>query len=197
MRLKNTYLSSLGITVSLVFVLSALCVSARQIRTGTQPNRTVDYDRLAKIDGLINAHVSSNWVEGVVTIVVKDNQLVQYKGYGYADAVFMQMLLNDGVYDGHRILAPRTVELMVQNQIGGLSLGNNKFGLGFEVVTEAGAAEGPRNAGTFAWGGYYGTSYFADPKAHLVCLVMTQQTPNSHADLMKKIEAMIYANLKP
>lgn len=111
-------------------------------------------------------------------------------------AVFLQMLLNRGIYNGHRILAPRTVELMVQNQIGGLSLGKNKFGLGFEVVTEEGAAEGPRNAGSFSWGGYYGTYFWADPRAHLVCLIVTQQTPNSHADLTKKLEAMIYSSLK-
>jgi CubicO group peptidase (beta-lactamase class C family) len=111
-------------------------------------------------------------------------------------AIFLQMLLNRGTYGGHTILAPRTVELMVQNQIGDLSLGKNKFGLGFEIVTAAGAADGARNAGTFAWGGYYGTSFWADPKEHLVCLIMTQQTPNSHGDLSKKFETLVYSSLK-
>jgi len=37
------------------------------------------------------------------------------------------MLLNHGAYRGHMILAPRTVKLMLQNQIGDLSLGKNKL----------------------------------------------------------------------
>ena len=63
-------------------------------------------------------------------------------------------------------------------------------------MTAAGAADGARNAGSFAWGGYYGTSFWADPKAHLVCLIMTQQTPNSHGDLSKKFESLVYSSLR-
>jgi len=32
-------------------------------------------------------------------------------------AVFMQMLLNGGIYNGHRILAKRTVEMMTSGQL--------------------------------------------------------------------------------
>lgn len=111
-------------------------------------------------------------------------------------AIFLQMLLNKGVYNGHRILSPRTVELMLQNQIGDLSLGKNKFGLGFEITTAQGAATGARSVGTFAWGGYYGTTYWADPAKNMVCLIMTQQTPNSHGDLFKKFEVLVYQALQ-
>lgn len=112
-------------------------------------------------------------------------------------AVFLQMLLNKGKYNGHQILSPRSVELMTQNQIGDLSLGKNKFGLGFEIVTAQGAAMGPRSTGTFAWGGYFGTTYWADPEENMVCLIMTQQTPNSHGDLFKKFEVLVYQALQP
>ncbi len=111
-------------------------------------------------------------------------------------AVFMQMLLNGGVYNGHQILSPHTIELMTMNQIDTLSLGDNKFGLGFAVTTEKGAAAGPYSKGSFSWGGYYGTTYWADPKEHMVCLIMTQQNPNSHGDLTLKIENIIYGSLK-
>jgi len=112
-------------------------------------------------------------------------------------AVFLQMLLNKGKYNGKQLLSPRTVELMLQNQIGNLSLGKNKFGLGFEITTAQGAAAGPRREGSFAWGGYYGTTYWADPEKNMVCLIMTQQTPNSHGDLAKKFEELVYQALQP
>ena len=111
-------------------------------------------------------------------------------------AIFLQMLLNGGVYNGKRILSPRTVEMMTSNQLDFHYNGTNDFGLGFEIVTDKGANLGPRNKGSFSWGGYYGTNYWADPKAKLVCLIMTQQTPNSHGDLANKFTALVYSSLK-
>ena len=111
-------------------------------------------------------------------------------------AVFMQMLLNGGIYNGHRILAKRTVEMMTSGQLAPGLFGDDNFGLGFEITSEKSAARGPRYAGSFAWGGYYGTTYWADPKAHLVCLFMTQQNPNSHGDVEQKFETMVYSSLK-
>lgn len=111
-------------------------------------------------------------------------------------AIFMQMLLNGGVYNGKRILSPRTVEMMTSNQLDFHYNGTNDFGLGFDIVTDKSANLGPRNKGAFSWGGYYGTTYWADPKAKLVCLIMTQHTPNSHGDLAKKITDIIYSSLK-
>ena len=110
-------------------------------------------------------------------------------------AQFLQMLLNGGTYNGHEILAPRTVEMMISNQLD-FPFGDNGFGLSFEVVSDKGAAKGPRNKGSFSWGGYWGTNFWADPKAHLVCLIMTQQTPDSHSDLQQKFQDMVYASLK-
>src|SRR5690606_1213420 len=67
----------------------------------------------------------------------------------YDDAVFMQMLLNNGVYNGKRILSRNTIRMMTSNQIGDLTLGQgNAFGLGFEVVTEKGSAFSPRSKGS-------------------------------------------------
>ena len=112
-------------------------------------------------------------------------------------AIFLQMLLNGGKYNGHQILAPRTVQLMTSGQLDFTINGNgNNFGLGFEITSAKAAARLPRNEGSFAWGGYYGTTYWADPKAHMICLIMTQQGPNSHGDLAAKFEAVVYGSLK-
>lgn len=110
-------------------------------------------------------------------------------------AKFLQMLLNGGTYNGHEILSPRSVQMMTRNQLD-FKFGVNGFGLGFEVVSQLGGNRGPRNEGSFAWGGYWGTTYWVDPQAHLVCLIMTQQTPNSHGDLAQKFMDMVYSSLK-
>lgn len=113
----------------------------------------------------------------------------------YDYAIFLQMLLNGGIYNGHRILAPRTVQLMLGSQLSTPFNGNDFFSLGFQITSARSAARIPRNEGSFGWGGYFGTTYWADPKARLVCLFMTQQTPNSHGNLEAKFEEMIYASL--
>lgn len=111
-------------------------------------------------------------------------------------AIFMQMMLNGGKYNGHQILSKRTVEMMTSGQLKDGMFGDDNFGLGFAITSEKSAAKGPRYAGSFSWGGYYGTTYWADPKAHLVCLFMTQQNPNSHSDVEGKFESIVYSSLK-
>ncbi len=111
-------------------------------------------------------------------------------------AVFMQMLLNGGLYNGRRILSKRSVEMMTSNQLKGEMFGDSGMGLGFGLTSAMDEAKGGRYSGSFAWGGYYGTSYWADPKAKLVCLFMTQQNPNSHGDIHEKFEAILYSSLK-
>lgn len=106
-------------------------------------------------------------------------------------AVFLQMMLNGGIYNGHRILSKRTVEMMTSNQ-----LKDDVMGLGFGITTEKEEARGPRYAGSYSWGGYFGTTYWVDPKAKLVCLFMTQQNPNSHGDIEQKFESILYSSLK-
>ncbi len=111
-------------------------------------------------------------------------------------AVFLQMLLNGGTYNGHQIISPHTAEAMTSNHLNFLFDGTNDFGLSFLVTSEKGAEKGTRNKGTFSWGGFFGTTYWADPEEHLICLIMTQQTPNSHYQVMDKFEAMVYSSLK-
>ncbi len=110
-------------------------------------------------------------------------------------ATFLQMLLNKGEYDGKRLLSSRTVELMTTNQIGELNVGKDKFGLGFEITTEDGQTVLGISEGSFAWGGYYGTTYWADPSEGLVCLLFMQQFPLSHGEIQNKFKAMVYQAL--
>ena len=75
-------------------------------------------------------------------------------------------------------------------------LGDDNFCLGFALTSKKSANLKMLNEGSFAWGGYYGTTYWADPKEKLVCLIMTQQNPNAHYDYVDKIVNVIYSSLK-
>jgi CubicO group peptidase (beta-lactamase class C family) len=110
-------------------------------------------------------------------------------------AIFLQMLLNNGEYNGNKILSRRTVELITSNQIGELNRGHNKFGLGFEITTKQGQADLGISEGSFSWGGYFATNYWADPKEKLVCLIFTQQSPMSHGEIHNKFKALVYQAL--
>jgi len=107
-------------------------------------------------------------------------------------AVFLQMMLNKGEYNGKRLLARRTVELMTSNQIGDLNLGYDKFGLGFQITTAKGQSVLGISEGSFAWGGYFATTYWADPSEHLVGLLFMQASPLTHPEIQNKFKAMVY-----
>ena len=111
-------------------------------------------------------------------------------------AIFLQMILNGGVYNGKQILGRRTAELMISPQLEPGLMGNDNFSLGFSITGEKSANLNMRTKGSFSWGGYYGTTYWADPKEKLIVLIMTQHTPNSHSDFNAKIENIIYGSLK-
>lgn len=110
-------------------------------------------------------------------------------------AIFLQMLLNGGQYNGKVFLAPATVRMMLSNQIGNLSIGDKKFGLGFGLATEQTAARLPASEGSFDWGGFFGTNYWADPKTGVIGIVMTQKVPNSYGDLNDKFKVLVYQAL--
>lgn len=114
----------------------------------------------------------------------------------YDYAIFLQMLLNNGEYNGKKLLSRKTVELITSNQIGDLSLGYDKFGLGFQLTTERGQTILGVSEGSFSWGGYFGTTYWADPKERIVGLLFMQQVPLSHAgEIHGKFKALVYQAL--
>ena len=61
-------------------------------------NNSVDYERLSRIDTIVNEYISKKWLTGAVSIIIKDNQLVQYKGYGYADAESKKPMQKDQIF---------------------------------------------------------------------------------------------------
>ncbi len=113
----------------------------------------------------------------------------------YDYGIFLQMLLNGGSYNGKRILSRNTVRMMTINQIGELSIrGDDKFGLGFQIVTEKNGNV-PAQAGTYSWGGAFATSYWVDPKEKIVMLFFRQLQRTTHGDVVEKFRALTYAAL--
>jgi CubicO group peptidase (beta-lactamase class C family) len=113
-------------------------------------------------------------------------------------ATFLQMMLNGGSFNGHRILSPKTVELMTVNHLGEASFpwGNGTgFGLGFSVVEDLGARGEPGSVGEFGWGGAYHSTYWVDPKEELVVVYFTQVIPADGLDDEGKLRALIYQAL--
>ncbi|GGF09999.1 serine hydrolase domain-containing protein [Hymenobacter cavernae] len=111
-------------------------------------------------------------------------------------AIFLQMMLNGGEYNGRRVLSPTTVRLMTINQIGDVDQGaGNKFGLGFSLTTAKTTGKLGESEGTFGWGGIFGTTYWVDPKEGIVALLYTQKYPNSYGDLQDKFRVLIYQAL--
>jgi CubicO group peptidase (beta-lactamase class C family) len=45
----------------------------------------INYERLAQIDTLLKQYEDKNRLVGDVVIIVKDNQVVYYKGHGYSN----------------------------------------------------------------------------------------------------------------
>jgi CubicO group peptidase (beta-lactamase class C family) len=110
----------------------------------------------------------------------------------YDYAVFLQMLLNGGTYNGQQILSQNSVRMMTMNQIGELSLGDSeKFGLGFAIATEKTSAKFPMQVGTFTWGGAFSTTYWVDPKEKIVALLYRQMW-GSHSEIDNLFRVLVY-----
>ena len=110
-------------------------------------------------------------------------------------ATFLQMYLNNGELNGKRILSRTTIQSIMGNQTGELfGAGLKYYGLAFGVVSSKGAdAGGLGSAGTFDWGGYFNTQYFADPKEKIIGILMKQTQGDVTDDTGWKFRQMVFA----
>jgi CubicO group peptidase (beta-lactamase class C family) len=115
-------------------------------------------------------------------------------------ARFLQMLLNGGTLEGHRILGPKTGAFMTSDHLSpaiattplylpGPGFG---FGLGFAVRTAAGVSPYAGSVGEYNWGGAGGTYFWVDPKENLFVVFM-MQSPKQRVPYRGLLKDMIYA----
>jgi CubicO group peptidase (beta-lactamase class C family) len=122
---------------------------------------------------------------------------------------FASMLLNQGEFEGTRILGRKTVELMRSNHMpnnGDLtSMGQAVFsetpydgigfGLGFSVMLNPATAQILGTPGEFAWGGLASTYFFVDPTEDMLVIFMTQLMPSSSYPIRREMRVLAYQSL--
>ena len=106
---------------------------------------------------------------------------------------FAQMLLNDGEFNGVRILAPGTVEMMRADRLRKPTFPfypGAGFGLNVAVYSEPDFAPYPVSQGEYFWSGIASTLFWIDPEEDLVVVMMTQYLPFAspvYRDLMHRL----------
>ena len=122
---------------------------------------------------------------------------------------FASMLTNRGEYEGARILAPKTVDLMASNHLPGgqdltelsrslFSESTNAgvgFGLGVAVVFDAPQTLIPCSHGEFYWGGAASTAFWCDPLEQVTAVFMTQLLPSSTYPIRRELRTLAYSAL--
>jgi CubicO group peptidase (beta-lactamase class C family) len=110
-------------------------------------------------------------------------------------AKFLQMYLNHGMYNGDRLLSRTTIRSIMENQIGDLWAGGPKdYGLAFALVNDHGEdIGGIGSEGTFDWGGYFNTQYFADPETGIIGILMKQTQGDTNDQTGWKFRQMVFA----
>ena len=113
-------------------------------------------------------------------------------------AKFLQMMLNNGVYNNHRLLSRKSVELMTSNHLDSVEFpwtGGTGFGLGFSIVTDLGKFAKPSSIGEYGWGGAYHSSYWVNPKEELIVVYFTQVIPISDVQDHDTLRALVYQSI--
>ena len=112
---------------------------------------------------------------------------------------FCQMLLNNGTFNGQKLITRKTLELMKEDHALGLKykkliFGKKKgFGLGFEVIKESNTKFGSK--GTFGWGGMFGTYFRIDPVENMIFIYMTQSFETYKLKLSNTYRELVYKSL--
>ncbi|MFC2113108.1 serine hydrolase domain-containing protein [Bacteroidota bacterium] len=100
-------------------------------------------------------------------------------------AIWMQTILDGGIYGDVRILSEKSVQEIIRTQTGELECGFTEglsFGLAFGVVKQPTGVTGMLSPGTFGHGGAFGTQYWADPVTKTIYILMIQRQGFGNGD---------------
>ena len=112
---------------------------------------------------------------------------------------FAQMILNRGQLDGVRLLAPKTVGLMLMNHLPqGVQKEDepfNGFGLGGSVLLDVAGSQAYGTTGSWGWGGAANTWLRIDPQEELLMILMVQYQPPFVLPVDRDFNNMVYQAL--
>ena len=101
---------------------------------------------------------------------------------------FLSVFINNGNYKGKSFISKQTNDLIFENQL------PEEFGFGvglaFGVVLDKDLKNGGTGtAGTISWGGYWNTSYFADPNDKVIGVIFkqTQNIPDNSSNIFRRL----------
>ena len=101
---------------------------------------------------------------------------------------FLSVFINNGNYKGKSFISKQTNDLIFQNQLPeDLGFG---VGLAFGVVLDNDLKNGGTGtAGSISWGGYWNTSYFADPNDKVIGVIFkqTQNIPDNSSNIFRRL----------
>ena len=115
---------------------------------------------------------------------------------------FALMLMSNGRHGEARILARKTTEYMLSNQLGpevrnlianaDPTRADYGFGLGLAVRTTPGIVRTMGSVGDFSWPGASGTNWWADPKEELAGVFMAHSPGSIRWHYRQVINALVY-----
>ena len=129
---------------------------------------------------------------------------------------FMQVFLNGGRVGATRLLSAESVQRMMANQIGSVTVslqptadparsrpfpigaGKDRFGFGFQLET-APIVPGMRSVGSGSWGGIYNTHFWIDPEKQVAAAVLMQVLPfydEACLNVLRGFEKRLYQELR-
>jgi CubicO group peptidase (beta-lactamase class C family) len=98
-----------------------------------------------------------------------------------------RMMLNDGVYEGHRYLSPFSVHVMTEPQTTGIQpvgwMRGSDYGLAWEIVTDPLGELAGHTIGTYGHGGAFGTQGWIDPNNDLISILLIQRSDEGAASM--------------
>ena len=121
--------------------------------------------------------------------------------------LFVEMLRQRGRGKDGYIIAPTTLDFMMQNHLPGdiASMGPQSFaeqlmegmgfGLGGAVVLDPARARCPGSVGDFSWGGMASTFFWVDPVLDLSVVFFTQLSPSSSYPARAELKALVHGAL--
>lgn len=146
-----------------------------------------------------------------ITLTMEKPPAFESGGAGLASTAddymkFAQMLLNKGVYNGARILSPKTVEYFTAAQllpaqmtdmVDGLSgnLAGFSYGNFLRILTQPGRAVTMGSKGEYGWDGALGVYFLNSPGDDLTLVFMTQRFNAGTMPLTRRIRNLLFSAL--